>query len=291
MNFFANPYVILADVMVSLSFILALFLLVRTVDFELIQRIAQRNERRRVMALQFQRELQRGGVLPANFKRVQQTGNKYVLSVGDSPILEVQDDGIFAQRFRLPSGTLDFTPNSSEFASPQSATRALDGVARVLVANRNQIKSLMIEGYANPNENAAWALSQARAERIRAIWARDGFVSDVVANYNTPVFQWMRKNGLWSKKPFNQWHLQEYLAARRRSIGHADGVLPLAWIVTSGRGDGVQKAWPPEKHGATVEFKIEYVERSAPPLDKFLRDQPPAIRQAAIKDGILSSLP
>lgn len=288
MEFFANPYVILADVMVSLSFILALFLLVRTVDFELLQRISERNQRRNAMGQQFVTQLKAASVVPQKLEREQRGGNKYAIVAGKKVVLLVQDDGIFAQRFRLLSGALEFKTGSANFQSPQLAVRSLEAIAQVLTTNRDQIKTLTIEGYARPGERNAWGLSQLRAEKVRQIWTQKAYLEDVKASYQTPVFRWMERQKLWERpqKPFTQWHLQEYLAARRTEH-FAQGVIPLAWVVTAGRGDSGQKAWQPETHGAVVEFRLEYVERSAPPLDKFLQTQPENVRRQARSQGLM----
>ena len=290
MTFFANPYVVLADVMVSLTFILALFLLSTTVYSEQMQRIAERNRRREALAQSFDAEMRKSGVLPPNAHRNQLSEGKYWFVSDNKTLLEVRDDGTL-QRFRFPAGALDFKPNTAQFASPLAATRALDAIGRVLTANRSQIKSLVVEGYALPDEKNPWPLSQARAERVREFWSQVGVASDIKADYDLPVRQWMTRKKLWDSSRFSEWHLQEYEARRARDTHHPDGVLPLAWIITSGRGDSIERSVAWIHHQPVVEFKLEYAERNAPPLDTILNIQRPELRREALRDNLIQLPP
>ena len=279
---FANPFVVLADVMVSLVCIIALFLLSTTVYSEQMELIAQRDARRQAIANSLVSQLS-----AAQLIRSQQTPpnqNKY--RIADA--LEVEDDGTL-QRFRFLRGRLDFKPNSTEFVSPQSADKVLRVFGRVLLLQRARIKSIVIEGHAAPDEANVWPLSAARAERVRAVWQSAGIVGDMPDVYKSDIFRFLTTHTrasetvdyrskvakIWDPARYHSWHLQEYLAAREpRNAGL--GVLPSAWVITSGRGDQVRGL-------PVVEFKIEYTERAAPPLEELLRGLSPQLQEQARK--------
>ncbi len=284
-DFFANPFVVLADVMVSLVCIIALFLLSTTVYSEQMELIALRDARRQAIATSLIAQLSTAQLIKPQKAPVNQA--KY--RIGDA--LEVEDDGTL-QRFRFTKGWLDFKPDSTEFASPQMANRVLRAFGKVLLRERPRIKSIVIEGHAASSEKNPWPLSSARAEKVRAIWETDHVLGDVREDYKTPIFQFLTTHTLagakvdyreqvpkiWDGKRFHKWHLQEYQAARE-PFNSGLGVLPSAWVIASGRGDQVRRA-------PIVEFKIEYTERDAPPLDELLKLLSPALQKEARQLGL-----
>lgn len=270
-NFFANPFVILADVMVSLVFIVSLFLLSTTVYSEQMELIAQRDARRQEMSAALSDELQRAGLV----RDAKPRGTALKYQIGKA--LEVEDDGTI-QRFRFLSGLLDFSPNSTQLQNERRSEEILRVFGRVLLRNRAHIKSVVIEGHADSSENSPWALSQARAETIRLLWTKLHIIDNVTENWNAPVFQFLAAHKLWDAHRFHEWHLQEY-QARRVKTAKGLGVLPAAWVIVSGRGDQLRR-------GAVVEFKVEYTERDAPPLDDYLRELSPDLQKQARKAGL-----
>lgn len=270
-DFFANPFVILADVMVSLVFIISLFLLSTTVYSEQMELIAQRDARRQKMARSLSSELRRDHFI----RDEKPVGTQLKYQLGN--VLEVEDDGTI-QRFRFLSGRLDFQPDSARFKDPARAAGLLEVFGRVLLQNRERIKSIVIEGHAAPEEKNVWQLSLARAEAVRALWTRMHILEDVTEDYNAPIFRFLSQHKLWNPHRFHEWHLQEY-AARRRPFNDGLGVIPSAWVIASGRGDQVRRL-------PVVEFKIEYTERDAPPLDEFLHSLSPAVLEEAVQAGL-----
>lgn len=288
-DFFANPFVVLADVMVSLVCIIALFLLSTTVYSEQMELIAQRDARRQAIANSLVSQLSAARLI----KNQQAPQNQTKYQIGD--VLEVEDDGTI-QRFRFLQNRLDFRPNSTDFASPLAAQKVLQVFGRVLLLERPRIKSIVIEGHAASDEASVWPLSQARAEKVRAIWEQEHILGDVTEDYKSPVFRFLTTHTpqgekvdyrakvakIWDPKRFHEWHLQEYQAARE-PFNDGLGVIPAAWIIASGRGDQVRRL-------PVVEFKIEYTERDAPALDQLLSQLSPALQNEArrlqlIKNG------
>ncbi len=284
-EFFANPFVVLADVMVSLVCIIALFLLSTTVYSEQMELIALRDARRQAIASALIGQLSAAKLI----KPQKPPANQAKYQIGDA--LEVEDDGTL-QRFRFTKGWLDFKPNSTQFASPQMASRVLRAFGKVLLRERPRIKSIVIEGHAAPGERNPWPLASARAERVRALWQSSHVLGDVREDYKTPIFRFLTTHTLsgekvdyrasvpkiWDPKRFHKWHLQEYQAARE-PFNDGAGVLPSAWVIASGRGDQVRRA-------PIVEFKIEYTERDAPPLDDLLRLLSPELQKEARRLGL-----
>lgn len=268
--FFANPFVVLADVMVSLFFIISLFLLSSTVYSEQMELIAQRDARRHAIAQSLSQGL-RSNNLISDTKSI---GNEAKYQLGGT--VEVEDDGTI-QRFRFLQGLLDFKPNSTEFVSPE-ASRVLKVFGWVLLKNRSRIKSIVIEGHASSGEKITWSLSQQRAEAVRALWEQERLTQNVTENWRSPVFRFLAKRKLWDARRFHEWHLQEY-QARRINANGGSGVLPAAWIITSGRGDQVRRL-------PVVEFKVEYTERDAPPLDDYIAMMSPSVQNAARAEKI-----
>lgn len=277
---FANPFVVLADVMVSLVCILALFLLSTTVYSEQMELIAQRDARRKAIANSLISQLSAGRLIKHETAPENQT--KY--QIGD--VLEVEDDGTI-QRFRFLQGRLDFKSNSTEFRDNKAAIVLLRVFGRVLLLERQRIKSIVIEGHASHDEKNVWPLSQARAEKIRAFWQKNRVLGDVTEEYKSDIFRFLTThtpNGetvdyrakvekIWDPKRFHEWHLQEYQAARE-PFNKGLGVIPSGWVIASGRGDQVRRL-------PVVEFKIEYTERDAPPLDVLLSQLKPELRTEA----------
>ncbi len=279
-EFFANPFVVLADVMVSLVCIIALFLLSTTVYSEQMELIAQRDARRLAIANALISQLSGAGLI----KNQRAPDNQSKYQIGD--VLEVEDDGTI-QRFRFLQGRLDFGHNSTVFAAPSAAQKVLGAFGRVLLLQRSRIKSIVIEGHAAPDEKDVWPLSQARAEKIRAFWSQTHVLGDVTEDYKSPIFRFLTTRTpdgdkvdyrakvakIWDPKRFHEWHLQEYQAARE-PYNAGLGVLPSAWVIASGRGDQVRRL-------PVVEFKIEYTERDAPPLDQLLASLSSALQAEA----------
>ena len=279
-EFFANPFVVLADVMVSLVCIIALFLLSTTVYSEQMELIARRDARRLAIANALISQLSAARLI----KSQHAPDNQSKYQIGD--VLEVEDDGTI-QRFRFLQGRLDFGHNSTDFAAPDAAHKVLGAFGRVLLLQRSRIKSIVIEGHAAHNEKDVWPLSQARAEKIRNIWQDAHIFGNITEDYDSPVFRFLSTHTsdgqkvsydanvpkIWDSTRFNEWHLQEYQAAREPFNGGL-GVLPSAWVIASGRGDQVRRL-------PVVEFKIEYTERDAPPLDELLASLSPALQGEA----------
>jgi len=285
--FFANPYVILADILVSLTFIISLFLLSATVYSEEAARILERDDKRKRMAVALDKQLRLKGLLIDSMKRVDFGKNKYRMG----NLLEVEDDGTL-QRFRFPSGALNFRPQTAQLQSPVMAAAVLEAFKLSLLANRRDIKSIVIEGQAVLGEPAPWPLAQQRAEAIRLIWddSSEGtaLIDDVRADFSSPIYKWMKEKQLWDFTRFTEWHLQEYAARRMKWRNGGAGVIPASWVIESGRGDSVELGSPLANAGPVVEFKVEYTERSGPPLDDFLvREVAPSQRQEAQQKGLI----
>lgn len=270
---FANPFVVLADVMVALAFILSLFLLSTTVYSEQMELIEFRNKRRAAVQTSLEAALAKSSSTPLALRVL--APNKYQLWRGKTPLLEAEDDGTL-QRFRFLGDAMRFKWESSDFENPTASTELLRELGEVLLRNRARIKSIVIEGQAAPQESGAWPMSSLRAERVRDTWSAMGVFAPVSLQTASPLKSWMESHdasgttvkeahSLWSEGHFNEWHLEEWGAARTSSpLGL--GVLPQSWVIVSGRGAEVRKA-------PIVEFKIEYTERDALPLDVFLRER------------------
>lgn len=279
-SFFANPFVVLADIMVCLAFIIALFLLSSTVYSEETERFAQMQLKRDRLAQSFTGQLRARGF---EAKRQDITPEKY--RIGD--ILEVESDGTL-QRFRFLRNRLNFQTDHSTFQDPETARRLLAVVGATLLQNRSSIKSIVIEGHATPKETEPWMLSQNRAEAVRREWATNGLLAPISWSVPMPVVDFLRRikvNGtpIWDETRFHEWHREEYQARRAAQNGGL-GVIPEAWIISSGRGDQARGE-------AVVEFKIEYTERDGPPLDDVLADLPAKEQQEALKLGFVKEWP
>lgn len=290
-DFFANPFVVLADVMVSLVVIVSLFLLSTTVYSEQMELIAQRDARRRAMATSLVEQLSSAQLVP----KQQRPRNESKYRIGD--VLEVEDDGTI-QRFRFLKGSLDFKPDSTEFSSPQRARKVLGVFGDVILRQRPRIKSIVIEGHATSSEGNAWPLSAARAEKVRSLWQDLGILHDITEDYRSDVYRFLTTHTpdgrevrydepvakIWDPKRFHEWHLQEYQAARTTSHNRKrnSGVIPLSWVIVSGRGDAMRRP-------AVVEFKVEYTERDAPPIGELLLSLPPELQRKARARGLMSN--
>lgn len=276
---FANPFVVLADVMVALAFILSLFLLSTTVYSEQMQLIEFRNKRRAAVQSSLEASLAKGSSTPLAVRVL--APNKYQLWRGQTPLLEAEDDGTL-QRFRFLGDAMRFKWESSDFENPPASTELLRDLGEVLLRNRARIKSIVIEGQAAPQEQGAWPMSSLRAERVRDTWSAMGVLAPVSLGSASPLKAWMEshdasgatvgaENSLWREGRFNEWHMEEWAAARTPSPLKR-GVIPQSWVIVSGRGAEVRKA-------PIVEFKIEYTEHDALPLDVFLRETLPLALQ------------
>lgn len=276
-QFFANPFVVIADIMVALVFIVSLFLLATTVYSEQMELIALRDARRKAIAASLGDELLHAGLISDS--KPQGTDLKYRLG----QTLEVEDDGSL-QRFRFVAGQLGFRRNSTQLADQQGALHVLQTFGRVLLLQRARIKSVVIEGHAGSDEQSQWQLSEMRAERVRQILAIKGVLGNITEDYGSPVYKFMTSHTLdgqklWEPQRFHEWHLQEYQARRAPGNGKM-GVLPAAWVIASGRGDQVRRE-------PLVEFKVEYTERDAPPLDDYLLTLPEQLQAEARQAGVL----
>lgn len=288
-EFFANPFVVLADVMVALAFILSLFLLSTTVYSEQMELIEFRNKRRAAVQSSLEAALARTSKTKLSLHVL--APNKYQLWQNQTPVLEAEDDGTL-QRFRFLGRVMHFKWDSSEYENPAALGVLLRDLGKVLLANRARIKSVVIEGHADPREMGAWPLSSLRAERVRDTLEWMGVLAPVSLEGASPLKTWMQSHdasggqcplasSLWSNGRFNEWHLEEW-SARRASSPSGKGVLPQSWIIVAGRGSQVRKA-------PIVEFKIEYTERDAIPLDEFLSQRVSAdVRRKAPLAGWLA---
>jgi outer membrane protein OmpA-like peptidoglycan-associated protein len=255
-SFFANPFVVLADIMVCLVCIIALFLLSTTVYSEELERLTQMQSKRDRFAQSLTGQLRARSF---QAQRVDVASEKY--RIGD--ILEVESDGTL-QRFRFLSDRMNFKPNSDVFQSPENASRLLAVLGATLLQNRSSIKSIVIEGHAASTEKDAWLLSQRRAEAVRSAWDKTGVLGTIVWSKPLPVVDFLRRIKVWDETRFHEWHREEYQARRQPTNGGL-GVIPESWLISSGRGDQVRGE-------PVVEFKIEYTERDAPSLDEVMSD-------------------
>ncbi len=274
-SFFANPYVVLADIMVSLVCIIALFLLSTTVYSEEVERVAAMQEKRDRLADSLVGQLKARGLAAS---RAEISADKY--RIGD--ILEVESDGTL-QRFRYGRARLDFVPGSEKFRDEGGAQRLLVVLGQALLQNRSSIKSIVIEGNAAPGEADPWRLSQKRAERVRQIWNQNGLLRPIPWSVRLEAVEFLRRLRLWDERRFHEWHREEY-QARRVPLNQGLGVIPEAWIISSGRGDQARQE-------PVVEFKIEYTERDAPPLDEVLDGLEPAQRAQAEQQHLIDLKP
>ncbi|HEY0072683.1 MAG TPA: OmpA family protein [Abditibacteriaceae bacterium] len=269
-SFFANPFVVLADIMVCLMFIIALFLLATTIYTKEVESALLLKQKRENMADSLEGQLKERG-FQAKRENLPQSKDKYRLG----NLLIGESDGSL-QRFKFLGGRLDFKTNQAFFVQDETARQMLRILGHTLLQNRSAIKSIVIEGHAAPSETQPWLLSQQRAEAVRRQWARDGFLGKI--SWSAPIAAVGFLKSINKTEFFHQWHLEEY-QARRAPANNGLGVIPEAWIISSGRGDSVSGE-------SSVEFKIEYTERGTHPLDTVLQNLGEPHRAEALKRNL-----
>lgn len=268
-TFFANPFVVLADIMVSLVFIITLFLLTTTIYNRQMALVVLRDKRRLAVSESLEKEFK--NALQGARKVVIAPRVKYQYIGPKGVLLEVENDGSL-QRFRFPSA-LTFPRGQSEFAQTERARAiaTLSAFGYVLLKNRSVIKSLVIEGHATEYEAvdgaSRWRLSEARAETVRRLLQSLNILRNVDERKPLLLTQFLKeqyrtRNASYDAQ-FNEWHAQEY-QAQHVPLNNKLGVLPAAWVISSGRGDQVRRE-------PVVEFKLEYTERNTVTLDDYIR--------------------